>query len=89
MSDNNTLTCQQLVELVTEYLEGAMPAADRARFDEHLAMCTGCRNYLDQMRQTIRVLGRLTEEAIPAQARDDLLGVFRSWKKTNTASSEF
>ena len=81
MTNATDLTCQELVELVTDYLEGALSAQERARFEEHLAMCTGCRNYLAQMRQTIGSLGRLSEEAIPPQARDDLLGVFRNWKK--------
>lgn len=81
MTNATELTCQELVELVTDYLEGALPAAERARFEEHLAKCTGCRNYLAQMRMTISSLGRLSEEAIPTQARDDLLGVFRNWKK--------
>jgi predicted anti-sigma-YlaC factor YlaD len=81
MTNETDLSCQELVELVTDYLEGALPALQRARFEEHLARCSGCRNYLAQMRITIDSLGRLTEDAIPAQARDDLLGVFRNWKK--------
>ena len=84
MTDNADLTCQELVELVTDYLEGSLSAPQRVRFEEHLAMCTGCRNYLAQMRQTISLLGKLTEESIPPQARDDLLGVFRNWKKANS-----
>jgi len=84
MSDNTDLTCQELVELVTDYLEGSLSAAQRARFDEHLIMCTGCRNYLAQMRQTIKLTGTLTEDSIAPQARDDLLGVFRNWKKANS-----
>jgi predicted anti-sigma-YlaC factor YlaD len=81
---NNELTCQELVELVTDYLEGSMSVAERARFDQHLAICAGCRNYLDQMRKTIRTLGQLSEQTISAQARDDLLNVFRSWKAKDT-----
>jgi anti-sigma factor RsiW len=81
MTNATDLTCQELVELVTDYLEGALPATERARFEEHLAKCTGCRNYVAQMRITISSLGRLSEEAIPPQARDHLLGVFRNWKK--------
>jgi anti-sigma factor RsiW len=81
MKDNADLSCQELVELVTDYIEGSLSDQERARFDEHLTKCTGCRNYLAQMRLTIRSLGQLSEEAIPAQAREDLLGVFRNWKK--------
>ena len=84
MTNGTELTCQELVELVTEYLEGSLSAPARARFEEHLAMCAGCRNYLAQMRRTISALGRLSEESISPQARDDLLGVFRNWKKAHT-----
>lgn len=84
MTDTTELTCQELVELVTDYLEGSMSATQRARFEEHLAKCTGCRNYLAQMRRTISSLGRLSEESLPPQARDDLLGVFRDWKKAKS-----
>jgi predicted anti-sigma-YlaC factor YlaD len=84
MTNETELTCQELVELVTDYLEGALSAQGRERFDQHLAKCTGCRNYLAQMRHTISSLGRLSEQDIPAQARDDLLAVFRHWKKANS-----
>ena len=84
MSDTTALTCKELVELVTDYLEGSLTARERARFEEHLAMCGGCRNYLAQMRLTIVTIGRLTEDSIEAQARDDLLGAFRDWKKANS-----
>ncbi|MFL5758085.1 MAG: anti-sigma factor family protein [Thermomicrobiales bacterium] len=77
---SSELTCQELVELVTDYLEGALSSADVARFDEHLSGCDGCRAYLKQMGLTIRTLGELTEESIDPQARDELLGLFRDWK---------
>jgi len=73
------LSCRELVELVTDYLEGALPR-DRKRFDAHIAGCDGCRAYLAQMRATIRATGRLTQEQIPTAARDKLLEVFRDWK---------
>ncbi len=76
----NDLTCQELVELVTEYLEGSLPAEARIEFDEHLAMCDGCANYLDQMRRTIEIAGKLTEASISPQAQESLLGAFRGWK---------
>ena len=84
MPDNTDLICRELVELVTDYLEGSLSAAQRARFEEHLAKCAGCQNYLAQMRQTIKLVGELTEDSITPQARDDLLGVFRNWKKANS-----
>jgi anti-sigma factor (TIGR02949 family) len=82
MSISNKLSCQELVELVTEYLEGTLPAHERARFEDHLAGCTGCRNYLDQMRRTIQMVGTLKEEAIPDHAKEQLLRAFRAWKQT-------
>jgi predicted anti-sigma-YlaC factor YlaD len=84
MTNNTDLTCQELVELVTDYLEGSLSASQQARFEEHLAKCTGCQNYLAQMRLTIKLAGKLSEESITPPARDDLLGVFRNWKKANS-----
>ncbi|HEX2036305.1 MAG TPA: zf-HC2 domain-containing protein [Chloroflexota bacterium] len=74
------LTCRELVELVTEYLEGVLPAGERTRFEAHLADCPGCRNYLQQMRRTIDTLGRLSEDSLPEEAKQKLLAAFRSWK---------
>lgn len=74
------LSCKELVELITAYLEDALPAEERARFDAHLPTCSGCRNYLQQMRLTISTLGKLTPEAIPPVARANLLRAFRDWK---------
>lgn len=79
---SNELTCKELVELLTEYLEGVLPPMERHRFEEHLAGCQGCRNYLQQMRETIRLTGQLTEEAIEPQAKETLLQVFRTWKNS-------
>ena len=78
--DAGQLTCKELVELVTDYLEGALPPSDRSRFDEHLTTCPYCRIYLDQMRQTIRALGHLPEEAIAPEALESLLARFRGWR---------
>ncbi len=74
------LTCKQLVELVTDYLEGALPAADRAAFEAHIAGCDACDRYLKQMRLTIQALGKLTEDSIEPDARDRLLDLFRDWE---------
>jgi anti-sigma factor RsiW len=76
-----TIECRDLVELVTEYLEGALPHPDRARLEEHLAGCDGCTRYLEQMRITIRLTGMLTEDAIPVEGREELLDVFRAWRE--------
>jgi predicted anti-sigma-YlaC factor YlaD len=74
------LTCRELVELVTDYLEDKLTQLERMRFEEHLATCTGCRNYLDQIRRTVDTLGRLTEDDLAPVARDELLKLFRNWK---------
>jgi predicted anti-sigma-YlaC factor YlaD len=62
MTNADDLTCQELVELVTEYLERALVLAQQARFEGHLAQCRSCRTYLEQMRQTIRLLALLADE---------------------------
>jgi predicted anti-sigma-YlaC factor YlaD len=75
------ITCHELVELVTEYLEEAMAPAERARLELHLARCRPCRHYLDQMRKTIDAVGEIPEESVTPEAREDLLEVFRAWKR--------
>jgi len=74
------LTCQEVVEIVTDYLEGAMSTEDRARFDGHLAGSDGCTNYVQQMRDTIRLTGMLTEEQVPDEQKERLREAFRTWK---------
>jgi len=73
------LTCREMVELMTAYLEGALPPDERARFETHLSGCDGCTNYLEQMRETIRLTGRLTEDQLDPVQRDALLAAFRGW----------
>jgi hypothetical protein len=82
----NEMTCQELVELVTDYLEDALPDYDRLRFEDHLMGCTGCRRYLEQMRLTIRVVGQLRDDDLSPKARDDLLAAFRTWKQSQTGA---
>jgi anti-sigma factor RsiW len=77
------LTCQHLVELVTEYLEGALSPDDTERFETHIAGCVNCRTYVEQMRYTITTLGHLTENDIPQPVQTELLNVFRDWKRTH------
>jgi anti-sigma factor RsiW len=74
------LTCKELVEIVTDYLEDRLPPGDRRRFEQHLAGCEGCRNYLDQMRETIHLVGTLAEDTIPVPMRERLLRAFRDWR---------
>jgi anti-sigma factor RsiW len=80
MIEDQTLTCQELVELVTAYVEGTLPQPDRGRFEEHIAVCGGCTAYLEQMRTTIRVTGMLTPESLSEEASAELLAAFRSWR---------
>ena len=73
------MSCRELVALVTEYLEGTLLPAERIRFERHLAVCPPCRAHLEQMRETIRASGALTEESLSQAARDELLGAFADW----------
>ena len=74
------LTCKEVVEIVSDYLEGALSAEDRERFDAHLSVCDGCTSYVEQMRETIRLTGMLTEEQVPVEQRERLRQAFRDWK---------
>jgi predicted anti-sigma-YlaC factor YlaD len=74
------LVCRELVELVTDYLEGVLAQPDRDRFEGHLRACDGCTSYLEQMRETIVLTGMLTEDQIPPEGRAELLHVFRAWR---------
>jgi hypothetical protein len=67
------------VEVVTDYLEDRMPPDRRLLFEEHVAFCSWCQTYLDQMRETIRITGTLTEDDLSAATRDALLEAFRNW----------
>lgn len=80
MSSSGGLTCREFVELVTEYLEGTMAPDDRSRFEQHLAICPGCATYVDQIRQTIALVGSIAEESIPVEAQEVLLQAFRDWR---------
>jgi anti-sigma factor RsiW len=76
------MNCRTLVELVTEYLEGVLPADEVAAIEGHLADCEACTTFLEQMRTTIRVTGSLHEDRIPVEVREPLLQAFRSWSST-------
>ena len=73
------LTCKELVELVTGYLDGSLRGGRRRQFEAHLAGCEGCTRYLSQMAATIRVTGTLTEEQVTEDQRAVLLTAFRGW----------
>jgi len=74
------LTCKELVELITGYLEGTIRGRQRRRFESHLAACDGCTRYLAQMEATIRATGTLTEEQVPDEQKVVLLAAFRNWR---------
>jgi anti-sigma factor RsiW len=73
------LSCVEVVELVTAYLDDALTGADRERMEEHLVFCDGCSTYLEQIRQTVALTGRLRPEDIPSPLQESLLVAFREW----------
>jgi predicted anti-sigma-YlaC factor YlaD len=73
------ITCAELVELVTEYLEGALEPTLVERFEEHLVLCDGCSIHVQQMAETIRMTGSLREEDLQPEMAERLLVAFRSW----------
>jgi anti-sigma factor RsiW len=75
------LRCRELVALVTAYLEEALSADDRERFERHLAHCVGCQRYLEQMRRTIALTGQLREDELSPKVRDELLTAFHGWRR--------
>ena len=83
MIDTEALSCQELVELVTDYLEGELEERDLRAFEAHLANCDGCTEYLEQMRTTIRVVGTLTPNDLTQAAETVLLKAFRDWKRSS------
>ena len=77
--DTESLSCQELVELVTDYLEGALDGVTLSRFEAHIRQCNGCAAYLEQLRQTIRVVGSLTPADLSPDAERTLMHAFRDW----------
>lgn len=81
MADSHDhLSCQEVVELVTEYLDGALSVADASLFEQHLNFCDGCIWYVDQIKTTVDAVGEVREEDISPEAKDRLLTAFRDWK---------
>lgn len=76
----NALTCQELVELATDYLEHALDASVRVRFEQHLAECSGCRTHLEHLQRTISAVGQLSTP-LSDETRTALLSLFRDWKR--------
>jgi anti-sigma factor RsiW len=75
------LTCQELVELVSDYVEGALGPQDARRFERHVDGCSGCAAYLAQLRETIRLTGTLAEDEFDPRTPDVLLAAFRDWHR--------
>ena len=82
MATDEQLTCKEVVELVTDYFEEVLSAAEKRRIEDHLKVCDGCQNYLEQMRQTINKLRTLEEETAPTEVKQALREVFRGRNKT-------
>lgn len=82
VATTKALTCQEVVELVTDYLEGALLPEKRAALEAHLGGCPGCTNYIEQVRLTIGLLRNLAQEPVFPATKDDMLLVFRQWKKS-------
>jgi anti-sigma factor RsiW len=81
MSDDaHDMTCQEVVELVTDYLSGALGEADRARFESHLTICAPCVVHLEQMRTTVALTGRLDAGELDEHVKRELMDAFRRWK---------
>ena len=76
------LSCQEVVELVTEFLDESLPAEDASLFEQHLNFCEGCVWYVDQLRTTVETVGEIREEQIPPEAKERLLGAFRDWRRS-------
>ena len=74
-------TCREVVEIITDYLEGTLPPDESQRLELHLVWCQACRTYLEQMRESIRLTGRLAGEAITEETRGELLRLFRDWRR--------
>jgi anti-sigma factor RsiW len=78
MADGTAISCQEVVEVVTDYLEGRMSPEDVAIFEAHLELCDGCKWYVEQMRITIATVGRIDEASVPDELRQTLMDAFRA-----------
>jgi predicted anti-sigma-YlaC factor YlaD len=85
MSTKDELSCQQVVELVTDYLENALLPGMSKRLEEHVAECPGCENYIEQMQLTIDMLRQIARESVFPATKQELLQLFRDWNKGSEA----
>ena len=79
------MPCQELVEVITDYLEEALPASDRIRFEEHLEVCGKCQEYVAQFRRTIEAVGVVSERDLDPEVRHGLMEAFRGWSGSNAS----
>ena len=82
MAEHEHISCQEVVELVNDYLDSGLDRETASLFEQHVNFCDGCDWYLDQMRSTVATVGRVNEEEVPPQMRDKLLAAFREWKRS-------
>jgi len=75
------MNCRQVVELMTDYIEGILSTDERDRFEEHIAGCDGCRAYLAQMQTARNLAHRLADEPLPESIERELLDAFRNWRR--------
>ena len=79
---NDEFSCQEMIEVVTNYLDDALPTDDRERFERHLSYCAGCSTYVEQMREAIRQTGAVPrEESLPPALRERIVAQFRTWQR--------
>ena len=81
MSGERLPTCQEVVELITDYFEGVLPPDEHERLEQHIVWCRACRNYIEQLRETRRLTGTLSEESLSEDAREELVELFRGWRR--------
>jgi anti-sigma factor RsiW len=81
MAEHEHISCQEVVELVNDYLDQALPHEEASLFEQHVNFCDGCDWYLHQVRTTIATVGRISEEEVPPETREKLLNAFREWKR--------
>ena len=80
MAEHQHISCQEVVELVTDYLDRALPADEASLFEQHINFCDGCDWYVDEMRRTVATVGKIEEEQLPDEMREKLMSAFRDWK---------
>ncbi len=80
-------SCQEIAELVTDYLDDSLTFSEQLRFQMHVGMCVACRSYLSQIKYTVKTLGQLPSEPIPDHVKEELLRRFQSWKKDQASAS--